>query len=152
MKNFEENLENRCFYLKLIQNHHLMLLMKNILYPILVGLFLFYGTSCKTYRNVENFGSGTDRNALADDLPKLKSGEKIRIKDKNGKTIDMEFFYNTETEITGVDNAGVPIAVNIADVSQLRAKRVNWVMTGIVLPIAILVTTLGIVVNSWGAG
>jgi hypothetical protein len=129
--------------------------MKNILFLAIIGLWLVSSTSCKTYKNVENISRNTDRGSIADDLHKLKPGDKIRIKEINGKLTYMKFSSHAEGQITGIglkDKAGYFVSVNIEEVSQLEAKRINLALTGVSGVLGLTVAAVGVLILAWGAG
>ena len=61
-------------------------------------LVLMLSQSCKTYKNLEKIKPKSESTSLAEGLQKLKSGNRIKVFEKNGniRTLD---YVNTEEGI-----------------------------------------------------
>ncbi|MCL6261483.1 hypothetical protein M3O96_20455 [Aquiflexum sp. TKW24L] len=111
----------------------------------LLILLTALGTSCKTYKNLEKVKPKTESASMAEQLQKLKPGDRIKVYVKNGDFMNLEFSSFDEREIKGIhikEFARIPISIMIEDIYQVKVKKTNWPVTIISIPAGLFATWL----------
>lgn len=102
--------------------------MKKIrLIGILVLIFLM-GNSCTTYKNLEKVKPKTDSASMAEEIQKLKPGDKIKVFEKNGNIRTLEYVVTEEGVLRGFGttrNQEDLITIKVEDIVEIQVKKTN---------------------------
>ena len=134
-----------------------LITMKKVILPFLL-LSLFF--SCKTYRNVENIRPYTDRTERLDgiapeEMDKLNPGDQLAIRMLDGKSHRFTYVQTLDGIVYGTygrDKNPKSIEIPLAEVQDVRVKRINWYLTS-TIPLQVLgAVLLGIMIAVGSTG
>jgi len=115
--------------------------MKNFRLIGVLLLLLMMGNSCQTYKNLERVEPRSSATGIAEQVQKLKPGDKIKIHEKtSGRVTDLEYVTTEDEILRGFQTRGSKsdlTSIKLEDISRIQVKKFD--------PGRALVITLGVV-------
>jgi hypothetical protein len=141
---FQKKIKDRFLELKKFWNDFVCYLndMKKVILPFLCLLLMF---SCKTYRNVENIrpsseGSSRDEGVSLKEMEKLNPGDQLAVRMIDGKSHRFVYVQTLDGVVYGTygrDKNLRTIEIPLAEIKDVKVKRINWYLTS-TIPIQVL--------------
>jgi hypothetical protein len=111
----------------------------------LVGLLILFatlGTSCKSYKNLEKVKPKSESASMAEQLQKLKPGDKIKVYQKSGSVRILNFIQTEAGMLKGLSTTKTKeqVSIRVEDIVQVQVRKTDAASTAISSGLAI---TLG---------
>jgi len=123
---------------------------KTLLFGIL-ALVLMIGNSCTTYKNLEKVKPKSESASMAEEIQKLKPGDKIKVFEKSGNVRTLKYVVTEEGVLRGFGttrNQEELITIKVEDIVEIQVKKTNASKTVVttlkVVGLAFLATALAI--------
>ena len=105
--------------------------------PFLLIALLGILFSCQTYKKLDNMRPKSSTESIFDQLQKLDSGDRIRVTTKNQDTYIISYKSSDQKNLTGKKlkkDKGQELNIPIDQIQKVEVKKVNWVVTAVVVP------------------
>ncbi|MCL6261482.1 hypothetical protein M3O96_20450 [Aquiflexum sp. TKW24L] len=119
----------------------------------LLGLFILLtalGTSCKTYKNLEKVKPKTESASMAEQLQKLKPGDRIKVYEKSGNIRILEFVTTEAGVLRGFGTKRPKenlISIRVEDIVQVQVRKTDAKSTAINTSLGIAIGALAFILG-----
>ncbi|WP_373495913.1 hypothetical protein [Aquiflexum sp.] len=131
--------------------------MKNIRLLGILVLILLMGNSCKSYRNLKALNPKTKSSSIAEELYKLKPGDKIKVFENSGSIKFLKYSNAEDGVLKGIDikgnkgTKGEVISIRVENLVHIEVRKTNWPLTALLIPTVGLVSLFGFYVILMGS-
>jgi hypothetical protein len=120
--------------------------MKKIHLLGILVLILMISNSCTNFKNLEKVKPKSDSASMAEEIQKLKAGDKIKVFEKSGSIRILEYVVTEEGVLRGFETKRTKedlISIRVDDIVQMQVKRasasrIHLIIGGVILLLLVL--------------
>jgi hypothetical protein len=121
----------------------------------LVGLLLLLatvGTACKSYKNLEKVKPKSESASMAEQLQKLKPGDKIKVYQKNGSVRILTYLQTEAGMLKGLGTTKTKeqVTIRVDDILKVEVRKTDAkstaISTGLAVTLGALAFILGLLI------